>query len=124
MIAVPSDLRDTRPAADWSLGAVLAEREVDEHTLVVLIRADIGLAVCLALERRLLGMRLAGFTTIVVDVGTGDRVTDPVIATLMSCRRKLAPRDGRLVVAAGDPRVRRRLERAGLEIAHDDLNDR
>jgi anti-anti-sigma regulatory factor len=70
----------------------------------------------------MLGLRLAGFTTIVVDLGDADHVADAVVAALMQCRRKLAMRDGRLVVAAGRPAVRRALARAGLEVA-DDLED-
>jgi anti-anti-sigma regulatory factor len=124
VITRPSDIRHTHSTAEWSLGAVLAQREIDERTVVVVIRADVGLGPSLTFERRLLGLRLAGFTTIVVDVGAADRVADVMVATLMRCRRKLAPRDARLVIAADDPRVRRYLERVGLEVADDDFDDR
>ena len=87
------------------------------------VRADAGLGASLALGRRLLGLRLAGYTTIVVDLGDADRVTDAVVAALMRCRRKLGTRDGRLVVAARGPVVQRALARAGLEVA-DDSEDR
>jgi hypothetical protein len=117
-----SDIRQTQLARKWSLGAVLAEREIDKQTWLVAVRADAGLGASLALSRRMLGLRLAGFTTIVVDLGDADRVTDAVVAALMRCRRKLALRDGRLVVAAGCLDVQRALVRAGLEVA-DDLED-
>lgn len=123
MTTVPSDLRQTTLTWEWSLGAVLAVREVDEHTCLVLIRADVAIGPSRALERRLLGLRLAGFTTIVVDVGDASHVTDALVAALMRCKRNLDARDGRLVLAAGRPAVQRALGRAGLEVA-DDLEDR
>lgn len=119
MITGPSDIPHTQLTRDWTLGAVLAQREVDEHTCVLVIRADAGLPASLAFGRRLLGLRLAGFTTIVVDLGEADTVADVMVATLMRSRRKLASRDGRLVVAADRPAVRRVLEGAGLEVASD-----
>lgn len=122
MTAVPSDIPQTTLTQEWSLGAVLAEREVDERTWLMTVRADAGLGASLALGRRLLGLRLAGYTTILVDLGTADRVTDAVVAALMQCRRKLAARDGRLVVAAGRSPVQRALTHAGLELA-DDLEE-
>jgi anti-anti-sigma regulatory factor len=123
MTTSASDFGSPLSTPDWSLGAVLAEREIDEHTWLVVIRADVGLGASLAFARRLLGLRLAGFTTIVVDVGDTDHVTDVLVAALMRCRRKLAARDGRLVVAADHAAVRRALARAGLEVA-DGLDDR
>jgi len=91
MATAASDIRHTQLTREWSLGAVLA--------------------------RRLLGLRLAGFTTIVVDLGDAERITDVVLAALMRCRRKLAVRDGRMVVAAERPAVRRAVARAALEVA-------
>lgn len=123
MTTVPSDTGQTQLTREWSIGAVLAEREIDERTWLMAVRADAGLGASLALSRRLMGLRLAGFTTIIVDLGDSDRVTDAVVAALMRCRRKLAVRDGRMVVAAGRPAVQRPLIRAGLEIA-DELGDR
>jgi anti-anti-sigma regulatory factor len=100
-----------------------AEREIDDRTRLLVVRADAGLGASLALGRRLLGLRLAGVTTIVVDLGEADHVTDAMLAALMRCRRKLAARDGRLVVSAERPTVRQALERTGLEVAEgfDDL---
>jgi hypothetical protein len=122
-VTAPSDILQTRLTREWSLGAVLAEREIDERTWLIAVRADAGLGASLELSRRLMGLRLAGFTTIVVDLGDADRVTDAVVAALMRCHRKLAVRDGRMVVAAERPAVQRALIRAGLEIA-DELGDR
>jgi hypothetical protein len=42
VITGPSDIRHTPLTRDWSLGAVLAQREIDEHTCVLVIRADVG----------------------------------------------------------------------------------
>ena len=86
-------------------------------------RADVGLGASLAFGRRLLGLRLAGFTTIVVALGDTDSVADVMVAALMRSRRKLAARDGRLVVTADRPAVRRALARAGLEVV-DAFDDR
>ena len=116
-MTVPSDILQTGLTREWSLGAVLAEREIDERTWLMAVRADAGLGASLELSRRLMGLRLAGFTTIIVDLGDADRVTDAVVGALMRCRRKLALRDGRLVVAAGRPAVLQSLIRSGLEIA-------
>ena len=121
-MTVPSDIRQTRLTREWSLGAVLAECDIDKQTWLMAVRADAGLGASFALARRLLGLRLAGYTTIIVDLGNADRVTAAVVAALMQCRRKLAARDGRLVVAAGRPAVQRTLTHAGLELA-DDLEE-
>lgn len=59
-----SDMRHAPSDSAWSLGAVLAERAVDERTHLLVIRADVGLPAALALGRRLLGLRLAGYTTL------------------------------------------------------------
>lgn len=117
MATAASDIRHTQLTREWSLGAVLAEREVGEHTWLLVVRADAGLGASFALARRLLELRLAGYTTIVVDLGDADRVADVMLAALMRCRRKLALRDGRMVVAAERPAVRQAVARAGLEVA-------
>jgi anti-anti-sigma regulatory factor len=117
MATALSDRRHTPLNRGWSLGAVLAKLEIDEHTCLVLIRADVAAGPSLALEQRLLGLRGAGFTTVIVDVGDAPHVTDAIVAALMRARRKLAARDGRLVLAAERPAVRRALARAGLEVA-------
>lgn len=101
----------------WSLGAVLAEREVDPQTSVLVVRADAGPAAALELRRRLLGLVMSGHTTVLVDLNGADHVTDAVLAALMQGRRKLnAARGGRLVVAADDPSLRNVLERLGFEL--------
>ena len=123
MITGPSDIPHAHLTRDWSLGAVLAEREIDEHTWLVVARADVGLGASLAFGRRLLGLRLAGFTTIVVALGDTDSVAAVMVAALMRSRRKLAARDGRLVVTADRPAVRRALARAGHEVV-DAFDDR
>ena len=53
----------------------------------------------------------------VVDAGDARHVTDAIVAALIHCRNELAARDGRLVLAAERPAVRRTLVRAGLEVA-------
>jgi hypothetical protein len=73
-------LRPPQSTEDWSLGAVLAEREIDERTCLLLIRADVALGPSLAFERRVLGLRLVGFTTIAVDVGDGGHVISGLLS--------------------------------------------
>ena len=109
-------MRQPERDSAWSLGAVLAEREVDSRTWFVVIRADAGLGAALALGRRLVGLRLAGYTTIVVDLRNGEHVAGAVLAVLLQSRRKLELRDARLVVIAESPGVRSTLARAGLEV--------
>jgi anti-anti-sigma regulatory factor len=111
-----SDMRQPERDAAWSLGAVLAEREVDDRTWLFVIRADVGLGAALALGRRLPGLRLAGYTTIVVDLRNGEHVAGAVLAVLAQSRRKLELREGRLAVAAESRGVRRTLAHAGLEV--------
>jgi hypothetical protein len=111
------DTRQARRRSAWSLGAVLAEREVDEHTWLLVVRADAGLPPSLAVGRKLTRLRMAGYTTIVVNLVDGDRLSDPLLATLLEWRRKLELRDGRLVIAAEHPAARAKLGRAGLELA-------
>jgi anti-anti-sigma regulatory factor len=74
------------------------------------------LARALALGRRLLGLRLAGYTTIVVDLSNGTHATGALLAVLLQSHRKLELRDGRLAVVAERPGVRSTLARAGLEV--------
>jgi anti-anti-sigma regulatory factor len=112
-----SNMRQPKKDSAWSLGAVRAEREVDDRTWLVVVRADAGLGAALALGQRLLGLRLAGYTTVVVDLGKGEHVTGAVLAVLLQSRRKLELRDGRLAVVAESPGVRSTLARAGLEVA-------
>jgi anti-anti-sigma regulatory factor len=111
-----SDMRQPERDSAWSLGAVLAEREVDERTWLVSVRADAGLGAALALGRRLLGLHLAGYTTLVVDLRNAEDVTGAVLAVLLQSRRKLGRRDGRLAVVAESPGVRSTLARTGLEV--------
>ena len=80
------------------------------------IRADVGLGAALALGRRLLELRLAGYTTIVVDLRNGEHVAGAVLAVLLQSRRKLALREGRLAVVAESPGVRSTVAQAGLEV--------
>lgn len=109
-------MRQPERDSAWSLGAVLAEREVDDRTWFLVARADAGLGAALALGRRLLGLRLAGYSTLVVEVTHGKHVTGAMLAVLLQSRRKLEQRDGRLVVAAESPGIRSTLARAGLEV--------
>jgi anti-anti-sigma regulatory factor len=112
-----SEMRQREQDSAWSLGAVLAEREVDDRTYLVVVRADAGLAAALALGGRLLRLHLAGYSTIVVDLQNGEHVTGPVLAVLLRSRRKLALRDAFLTVVAESPEVRQAIERVGLEVA-------
>src|SRR5687768_7850225 len=117
MATEPNEMRQTGSTRGWSVEAVLAEREIDKRTIVVEVHADAGLGASLALSRRLLGLRIAGFSTMIVAIGDANRVTDPVVATVMRCRRKLGVREGRLVAAAGQVAGQRTLAVAGLEVA-------
>ena len=101
----------------WSLGAVLAEREVDQRTWLVIVRANAGLGAALAMGRRLTELRLAGYTTIVVDLQNGEHITGAILAVLLQTRRKLELRDGCLAAAAESAAARGALARAGLELA-------
>jgi hypothetical protein len=101
---------------DWSIGAVLAERPIDPHSYLLVVRADAGFAASLDLRRRLIGLGLAGHTTVLVDVEGAGRVSDAMVAALMQAGRRLALRDGRLVVTSEHAAVRASLERAGLEL--------
>jgi anti-anti-sigma regulatory factor len=103
------------PVRDWSLGAVLAERSVDPRSCILVVRADAGLDASLDLRRRLLALRLAGHTTIMVDVEGGEHVSAPMLAALRQARRQLAARDGQLAVASEHAAVRAALARAGLD---------
>jgi anti-anti-sigma regulatory factor len=104
------------PERGWSLGPVLAEREVDPRTYVLVVRPDAGPAAALELRRRLLGLMLAGHTTLLVDLDGAERATDAVLSALMQARRKLAARDGRLIVAASQPTLRTALAGLGFEL--------
>jgi hypothetical protein len=108
-------MASAHPKRPWSLGAVLAEREVDPQTAVLVVRPDAGHAASLHLRRRLLGLLMSGHTTVVVDLDGGPRMTDAVLAALMHGRRRLAARDARLVVATSDPGMRARLAHLGFE---------
>jgi anti-anti-sigma regulatory factor len=103
-------------ARHWSLGAVLAERTIDPRTYLLVVRTDAGLAAALDLRRRLLGLQLAGHTTLLVDLEGGHPVSGAILGALMRARRQLAVRDGRLIVASEDAAVRAAVEQVGLEL--------
>jgi phosphoenolpyruvate synthase/pyruvate phosphate dikinase len=100
---------------DWSVGAVLAERPIDPHSYLLVVRPDAGFAASLDLRRRLIGLRRAGHTTMLVDVEGAGPVSDAMLAALIQARRRLAVSHGRLVVTSEHAEVRADLERAGLE---------
>lgn len=101
---------------EWSLGAVLAEREVDPRTSVLVVRADAGAVAAMELRRRLIGLSVPGDTTVIVDLNGADHVTDAVLAALMQGRRTLVARGGRLVLAASDASLQKALERLGFDL--------
>ena len=103
------------PHRDWSLGAVLAERRIDPRTYVLIVREDAGPAASADLRRRLLELRLAGYTTILVDLEGARGVSEPLLAALRQAGRQFAAREGRLVVTSEQAAVRAALQRAGLE---------
>ena len=109
-------LAATSARGEWSIGAVLAERPIDPHTYLLVVRANAGLAAALDLRRRLLGLRLAGHTTLLVDLEGAHAASDAILAALMQASRLLASRDGRLVVVSENATVRDAAERAGLEV--------
>jgi anti-anti-sigma regulatory factor len=100
---------------DWSLGAVLAERRIDSLTYLLIVRADLGLAASMDLRRRLLELRLAGHSTVLVDLEAGGHVSGPMMAALMQAAHQFAAREGRLVVASEQAAVRAALQRAGFD---------
>ena len=112
----------TVPTREWSLGAVLAERRVDLRTYLLVVRADASLAASVDLRRRLLELRMAGHSTVLVDLEGARHVSGPIVAALMQAARQFAAREGRLVVASEDAAIRAALVRAGLE-AIDDLEN-
>jgi len=103
------------PTREWSLGAVLAERRVDKRTYLLVIRADAGLTASVDLLRRLLELRMAGHSTVLVDLEGARNVSGPIVATLMQAARQFVARKGRLVVASEEAAIRAALVRAGLE---------
>jgi anti-anti-sigma regulatory factor len=111
-----SDMQHRTRDSAWSLGAVLAEREVDDRTWLLVVRPDVGPGAAIALGRRLLGLRLAGYTTIVIDLADGERIAGALLAVLVQTRRKLERRAGRLALVAQTPAAREALTRAGLEV--------
>ena len=103
------------PTQEWSLGAVLAERRIDPRTYLLVVRSDAGLAASVDLRRRLLELRMAGHSTVLVDLEGAGHLSGPIVAALMQAARQFAARDGRLVVASEEASIRAALVRAGLE---------
>jgi hypothetical protein len=112
-----SDMRQPQPDGAWSLGAVLAESEVDERTYLLVLRPEVGRGAVLAVGWKILGLCLAGYTTIVAELAAGERVSGPLLAVLVNCGRKLERRNGRLVVSAAQQSALETLARAGLEVS-------
>lgn len=100
----------------WTLGAVEAECAVDPYTHVLLVRPEASATAARELERRLLGLRLAGRFTLIVHIVSGEHLSRATLDGLVRARRKLEARNGRLVVDADQPEVRQALACAGLEL--------
>lgn len=106
-------------APRWTIGPVLAEVRVDPHTHVIVARPDLPQDMARKLERRLLQLRMAGATTVAVDLSGHARVSGALLAALLRARRMLESRNGRLVVNASDAESARVLSAAGLETIED-----
>ena len=102
---------------DWTLGAVFDERQLDAWTRLFVARADAPPPAARDLERRLIAAREAGSVTVVVDLTHSSRASAPLVAALTRADRKLAARNGGLVVDAQTPEIRHTLECAGLELS-------
>jgi hypothetical protein len=102
---------------DWTLGAVVAEQQVDERTHLLVVRPHASITACRDLERRLLGLFLAGNTTLIVNLLAGSDPSGAMRTTLLRSHRKISHRNGRLLVTVEDPNLGRRLEAAGLDLA-------
>jgi hypothetical protein len=94
---------------------------VDPFTYVLVARADAGAGASRSLARRLLGLRLAGYTTVVVDLIGAREISATTLAALLLAQRKLRLRDGRLVMTAARRDSQDQLRRSGLEVV-DGLN--
>jgi len=105
-----------RAAREWSLGAVLAETAVDPFTHLLVVRPEISPSMGRDLERRLLGHRLAGCTSLIVVVAGRDRISGALISALRRAQRKIGSRNGRLSVTAETSESRRVLECAGFDV--------
>lgn len=103
-------------AHQWSLGPILAETAVDQSTALLIVRPDVSAASGRDLERRLLGHRLSGATSIIVVVAGRDRLSGALISSLRRAQRRLGSRNGRLTVTAETDESRRVLECAGFEV--------
>lgn len=103
-------------AREWSLGAVLAETAVDPSTHLLVVRPAISPSTGRELERRLLGHRLAGCTSLIVVVAGRDRISGALISALRRAQRKIGSRNGRLSVTAETSESRRVLECASLDV--------
>ena len=100
----------------WSLGVVLAETAVDPFTDLLVVRPEISPSMGRDLERRLLGYRLAGCTSVIGVVAGRDRISGAVISALRRAQRKVGSRNGRLSVTAETVESRRVLECAGFDV--------
>ena len=109
-------LAPTSTHGEWSIGAVLAERPIDPRTHLLVVRANAGPAAARDLRRRLLGLRLAGRTTVLVDLEGAYGASDAILAALTQAHRQLSARAGRLVVASENVALRDDAERACLQV--------
>ena len=109
---------------EWSLGAVLAEADVDRLTRLLVVRPAPSPSACRELERRLLEYRLSGRTSMIVVIAAGDRLSGALIAALARAERRIGSRNGRLTVTAEGDESRRALECAGLEVIDLDGDER
>jgi hypothetical protein len=101
---------------DWTLGAVVAEQQVDERTHLLVVRPDASVTACRELERKLIGLRLAGNTTLIVNLLAGGDPCGAMMTTLLRGHRRISSRNGRLLITVEDADVGRRLELAGIEL--------
>jgi len=93
----------------------LADRKLDDGTMVVEVAGEIHVTTAPAFEKRLLALDRAGCDALVIDLGSVDFIDSTGLGVLIGAMRRITRRGGQMAVVCTNPTVLRLFEITGTD---------